>query len=133
MMLPVYGKRLTHEARLIVDRGAHDILYENSLYEGQMSSFNRELRTALYPSEACVCRMLGLNFRPSQDHTTPHKNRCYDCTAFQLIVGEYLLKSGKIKKSRLNYTVIEEECAHIEIHLTELYHQWEIMQHRRVL
>jgi hypothetical protein len=131
MMLPVYGKRLTHEARLIVDRGAQDFLYENSLYEGQMSSFNRKLRTALYPSEACVFHMLGLNVRPSQDHSTPRKNRCYDCTAFQEIVGEYLLKSKKIKKSRLNYTVIEDECAHIEIRLTELYHDWEIMQQTR--
>jgi hypothetical protein len=36
--LPVYGKKFTHEARLIVDRGTHDIPYYNKQYEGQIQS-----------------------------------------------------------------------------------------------
>ncbi len=124
--LPVYGKRLTHEARLIVDRDAPDILYDNALYEGQMAYFNQVLRPSLYPSEACVFHMLGME--PRYDSKLSSHSRCYDCTAFQAIVAEYLVAAGKIKRSRLVYTDIEAECIHIEVHLTTLTSQWQ--QHK---
>ncbi len=104
----MYGKQFTHEARLIVDRETHDIRYNNKQYEGQMAYFNQITRPALYHGQECVRHRLGL------ESSTPHewehnRYRCYDCTAFQAIIGEYLLQSGTIKHSNLNYTVIEAE------------------------
>jgi hypothetical protein len=130
VLLPVYGKRLTHEARLVVDRGADAISYDNTLYEGQMAFFNQNLRAALYPSESCVCSILNLKYRPIEGQPNPSPKRCYDCTAFQVIVGEYLQKSGKVRESQLNYRTIETECVHIEVRLGDLVHRWNTMRRR---
>lgn len=126
VLLPVYGKVLTHEARLVVDRGAQDHAYDNSLYEGQMAYFNRVLRIALYPSDDCVRERLKLTARPRE--TSWDNTRCYDCTAFQTIVGAYLLKSRKFSRSTLQYSTIQAECMFIEDRLTELYHSWNKMR-----
>lgn len=67
VQLPVFGKHLTHESRLIVGRCACLIPYDNPKYERQMAFFNRVQRVALYEG-----------------------GRCYDCTAFRRVVGEYL-------------------------------------------
>jgi len=68
--LPVFGRFLTHESRLIVQRGAGMKIYDNKKYEGQMAYFNQKLRTAIYPG-----------------------GRCYDCTVFRSIIQAYLEKS----------------------------------------
>ena len=67
--LPVFGRRLTHESRLVVCRGAGLVHYDNRRYERQMAYFNRIVRNvALFD------------------------NRCFDCTALALICGENLVK-----------------------------------------
>lgn len=65
--LPVFGKHLTHEARLVVERGAQRVDYDNGQYERRMAYFNRVQRVAIYEG-----------------------GRCYDCTAFRRIIAEYL-------------------------------------------
>lgn len=67
--LPVFGKRLTHETRLIVRRGAKVVQYDNRKYERQMAYFNRITRMALF------------------------NTRCFDCTAFRLLCGEHMIGS----------------------------------------
>jgi len=67
IQLPVYGRHLTHEARLVVHRGAAMVSYDNRKYEGQMAYFNRVRRAAIYEQ--------GL---------------CYDCMAFRAIIADYL-------------------------------------------
>jgi hypothetical protein len=67
ILLPVYGKQLTHESRLVVPRGASLVEYDNLLYERQMAFFNRRMRPAIQPASG----------------------RCYDCTAFRWIVRDY--------------------------------------------
>jgi hypothetical protein len=63
--LPVYGKKLTHEARLLVFRGAPVIRYDNKLYEGQMAYFNQFIRRNTYPG-----------------------GQCFDCYTLRQLVGE---------------------------------------------
>ena len=64
-LLPVYGKHYTHEARLVVQRGAAMTSYHNVLYEHRMSYFNQVLRN----------------------------HDAYDHHAFRCIVSEYLESS----------------------------------------
>lgn len=66
--LPVFGKCLTHETRLMVRRGAKLVQYNNLKYERQLAYFNR------------IVRNLAL-----------YNGRCYDCTAFRAICGEHLI------------------------------------------
>lgn len=68
--LPVFGRFLTHESRLIVQRGAKMKMYNNKRYEGHMAYFNQKLRIAIYPG-----------------------GRCYDCTVFKDIIRSYMEKS----------------------------------------
>jgi len=94
---PVYGRILTHEARLIVTRSddASAALtfakYDNKIYEKQMTFFNRVLRPAIYP-------VFG-------------GNRCYDCTAFHWIICEYLAASAG---GSGDYSVVDDACYSIE-------------------
>ena len=87
IQLPVFGKHLTHEARLIVQRDASLVPYDNRKYERQMAHFNRVQRVALYET-----------------------GRCYDCTAFRKILGEYLGNRGEEEVEDL-CRVIESEVA----------------------
>ena len=88
IQLPVFGKHLTHEARLIVQRDAGLVPYDNPKYERQMAFFNRVQRVALYDG--------GL---------------CYDCTAFRSIVGGYLAGGATTAEE------VEEMCRDIESEL----------------
>lgn len=91
---PVYGKQLTHEARLIVPRDALPRVYDNQRYERQMAYFNRVLRPAVFG---------GL---------------CYDCTAFRSIVGAYLAVAG------VEGSEVDKRCVKIERELERLKRQW---------
>lgn len=84
--LPVFGRFLTHESRLVVQRGAGMKTYNNSRYEGQMAHFNQKLRTAIYPG-----------------------GRCYDCTVFRYIIRKYLEKSAVDKEVDMLCFDIENE------------------------
>ena len=64
--LPVYGKQLTHETRLVVCKGAPMFFYNNRRYEGQMAYFNRVSRISRYAGGGC-----------------------YDCMAFRRIIARY--------------------------------------------
>ena len=67
IQLPIFGKKLTHETRLIVQAGAPDVPYENRRYERQMAYFNQYVRPSTYED-----------------------GRCYDCVAFRQVVSAYL-------------------------------------------
>jgi hypothetical protein len=67
ILLPVFGKHNTHEARLIVHRGAAMTSYDNVLYEHRMSYFNQVVR----------------------------KYDTYDHHAFRCIISEYLQSSSR--------------------------------------
>lgn len=86
--LPVFGRRLTHEARLVVRRGAGLVPYDNRAYERRMAFFNRVLRAAVYED--------GL---------------CYDCSAFRRIVAEYADCEDHTRPE------VEEACRWIEAEL----------------
>ncbi len=104
--LPVYGKCLTHEARLIVPRDAPAMEFDNRRYERQMSYFNRVLRPALQPAFG--------------------GGRCYDCTAFRWIVCKYLAASEgyDVGSANDNYSAINRMCRRIERTLDELKRVW---------
>lgn len=53
LFLPIYGKRLTHEARLFVPRGAGTMQYDNQKYQRQMAYFNQVTRHARYQGDMC--------------------------------------------------------------------------------
>ena len=84
--LPVFGRFLTHESRLVVQRGARMKTYDNSRYEGQMAHFNQKLRTAIYPG-----------------------GRCYDCTVFRHIIQGYLEKPAVDEEVEMLCSEIESE------------------------
>jgi hypothetical protein len=63
--LPIYGKRLTHESRLLITRGARVVKYDNQKHERQMAFFNQVTRHATYPG-----------------------HKCFDCYTLQLLVGD---------------------------------------------
>lgn len=73
LYLPVYGKHLTHETRLVVERDAPLVEYDHRLYEMRMAHFNQYLRPSIQPA------FVG--------------GRCYDCTAFRWVVCKYLAAS----------------------------------------
>ena len=101
---PVYGKQLTHEARLIVPMDAPAIEYDNLLYERQMAYFNSKMRPAIYPSFG---------------------GRCYDCTAFRWIVCKFLAASvGYDMGSTLDFSAIDNKCHSIERELEQLKQRW---------
>ena len=103
--LPVYGRSMTHETRLVVEKGAVDVSYDNKLYEGQMAYFNQVLRPALYPAG-------------------PREHRCYDCVAFHAIVKQYMMKSGiHIPKSN-GYEFVKDKCWYIEKWLLRCMEKW---------
>ncbi len=96
---PVYGKILTHEARLIVTRSDDAAAltfakYDNKIYEKQMTFFNRVLRPAIYPAFG--------------------GNRCYDCTAFRWIICKYLAVSAGYDVGSGDYKVVDDTCNSIE-------------------
>ena len=127
--LPVYGKHFTHEARLIVSRDTYDIPYNNTLYEGQMAYFNQVIRPTLYHSQLCILKTLGLEpCKKSHEWGEPGGYRCYDCTAFQTIVGEYLLQAGVLQQQDMDYEMVKSECLQIEERLNYFYHVWRVMQ-----
>ena len=100
LYFPVYGKALTHEARLVVPRGASAVDYDNRRYEQHMAHFNRVLR-------------------PSVHTVFGGRSGCYDCTAFRWIVCGYLLKTGE-----LDVAAIDERCAAIELELRGYMKAW---------
>ena len=104
--LPVYGKRLTHEARLVVPKEAFAVHYNNRLYEGKMAHFNQVLRPAIQPAFG--------------------GGKCYDCTAFRWIVCKYLAASAgyRLDETSDDYHEIDEECMRIEHELQALVLLW---------
>ena len=126
--LPVYGKQFTHEARLVVDRDTHDIPYDHRRYEGQMAHFNQVNRPALYPSRASTRARLGLEHAQGVDEASQDVYRCYDCTAFQAILGEYLLKTGQLDPYSMHHEAIDAECLQLEMRLNYFYQVWNAMR-----
>ena len=100
IFFPVYGKALTHEARLVVPSGAGVVDYDNRLYEQQMAYFNRRLRPA-------VQSVLG--------------NGCYDCTSFRWIVRGYLIKT---LGSGFDPSSVDAHCIAIELELKGYVIAW---------
>ena len=100
---PVFGKIMTHEARLVVDRGAEVISYDNKLYEGQMAHFNQVLRPAVY--------------------TYGGQTGCFDCTSFRKIVYDYLLATDPSNTG--NFDLVDIKCNKILTDLNELKNKWE--------
>jgi hypothetical protein len=108
---PVYGKVLTHEARLVVRRGAKVINYNNRLYEGQMAYYNQVLRPAMYSYGG--------------------QTKCFDCTSFRHIVCDYLVKTGLPDPSETgDYSLVDQKCSEIETELNYFRHQWDTMRMR---
>jgi hypothetical protein len=70
ILFPVFGREVTHEARLCVPRGASVIEYDNKQYEGLMAYFNQEFRPAIFEFAG--------------------QSRCFDCTSFRWVMGQYL-------------------------------------------
>ena len=102
---PVYGKSLTHEARLVVRKDAPLMDYGNRLYERHMSYFNWKLRPAIQ-------RAFG-------------GGRCYDCTVFRWIVCKYLAASeGCDLGFNRDYSKIDERCCRIEEELAHYKEVW---------
>ena len=100
IFFPVYGKALTHEARLVVPGNACAADYDNGLYEQQMVYFNRRLRPA-------VQSVLG--------------SGCYDCTAFRWIVRAYLIKT---LGGGFDPSLIDAHCIAIELELKGYVSVW---------
>lgn len=95
IFLPVFGRPLTHETRLAVMGPCPSMkVYDNTTYERQMAYFNQFARPTLYWT-----------------------GRCYDCTAFTVIVASYLRMAPHEKAVGL-------ECARIEGELTRLKSGW---------
>jgi hypothetical protein len=63
--LPIFGKRFTHEARLLVLRGAEVVEYDNHKYERQMAYFNQTTRQSKH-----------------------HGDMCFDCYSLHQLLGE---------------------------------------------
>ena len=101
LCLPVYGRDLTHESRLVVQRDARDTLYDNKLYEGQMAYFSQVLRPAMYPNKSGT-------------------SMCYDCTAFHCIINKYLVKAGISMPKCQGYEFVKQKCWYIEKWLLRL-------------
>jgi hypothetical protein len=97
--LPVYGKVLTHEARLCVQRGDKVVEYDTKQYEGQMAYFNQEFRPAIYDYAG--------------------QSRCFDCTSFCWIVGNYLMASGSTYTAH-DCPALDATCITIVTTLMEL-------------
>jgi hypothetical protein len=94
IQLPVFGRHLTHESRLVVKRGAALVLYDNAKYERQMAFFNQVQRVAVYDGD-----------------------KCYDCTAFRRIIGAYLERPP-------HDLSVDALCESIERELDERSRQW---------
>ncbi len=101
--LPVYGKVLTREARICVQKGTRVGDYDNKLYEGQMAYINQEFRPAIYDYAG--------------------QSRCFDCTSFRWIVCNYLKASGTTLTAQ-DGPAIDARCLVIVTTLTELKRQW---------
>lgn len=82
VMLPVWGRVSTTECRLIVNRGARDMEYDNRLHESQMYYFNNVARPTPYDQSV---RGGGLD-------------RCYDCKAEIGVLSRYLSIIGKLPR-----------------------------------
>jgi hypothetical protein len=104
---PVFGKRLTHEARLVVERGAGLTRYDNGLYEGQMACFNQFLRPAMFDLNGYI--------------------GCFDCTSFRIIVYNYLVATSKSRKM----ADVDRKCKEIVTELKRLKNEWEEIQESR--
>ena len=97
IMLPAFGKQLTHETRLIVERGASVVQYDNRRYERQMAFFNQITRTAAYDG-----------------------GRCYDCEAFRQIVARYFYPNSTPAR-------VERMCDEIERELQDKAREWAVV------
>ena len=100
---PVYGKSLTHEARLVVPKNALDVEYDLRLYEQQMTYYNRVLRPSIYSISGDA--------------------RCYDCTAFRWILSAYTFASTG------DYHSTDDLCNSIETELNLLKSKWAKIKH----
>jgi hypothetical protein len=104
---PVFGKRGTHEARLVVERGAGPTRYDNGLYEGQMACFNKLLRPAMFDLDGYI--------------------GCFDCTSFRIIVYDYLVATSKSSE----IGDVDQKCKEIVTELNKLKQTWEEIQKRK--
>jgi cap2 methyltransferase len=89
--LPVWGPQSTTEIRLVAEKNAAIIEYDNTKIEQQMFYFNTSTRVARYQHNI-ECSVEGI------DH-------CYDCSAEIFILTEYLKKfhPEPAKSSLMNY------------------------------
>jgi hypothetical protein len=108
IFFPVYGKALTHEARLVVPGGACAVDYDNGLYEQQMVYFNRRLRPAIQS-------VLG--------------GGCYDCTSFRWIVRGYLART---LGNSFDPLVVDAHCIAIELELRACVTAWALRRNNAV-
>jgi hypothetical protein len=74
-------------------RGANLVEYDNKRYEGLMAYFNQEFRPAIYDFAG--------------------KSKCFDCTSFRWIVGQYLWAADMTHTG----PAIDRKCVIIEITL----------------
>jgi hypothetical protein len=95
ILLPIFGKHLTHETRLIAKSNAAVVAYNNAKYERQMAFFNRVLRVSTYDG-----------------------GRCYDCTAYHKVIAEYLGIEDHTDPE------VENRCKQIELELERLGRRW---------
>ena len=101
--LPVFGRPLTHETRLITDLNPDSTpvakkLYNNVEYEETMAHFNMFKRPAAYGAD----------------------QRCYDCYSFQDIIKKYLLARGCCS----THTCTEALCKALEKELHSTIGTW---------
>ena len=105
IFFPVFGKKLTHEARLVVGRGAKLTSYNNGLYEGWMAHFNQSLRPSM------------LSFGGQRG--------CFDCTSFRKIVYRYLSATGRSRE------IFDQKCKEIVTMLYQYQSRWIEMRKER--
>jgi len=95
ILLPIFGRPFTHEARLIVTGPDPPTqTYDNTQYERQMAYFNRVVRPATY---------MG--------------GKCYDCTAFASVVADHL-------GMRTRAAPVFAECRRIEKEIARITAEW---------
>ena len=96
ILLPIFGRPFTHEARLVVTGPDPPTqTYDNTQYERQMAYFNRTVRPATYTG-----------------------GKCYDCTAFASVVAEHL------GTTQTRAMPVFAECRRIEREIIRITTAW---------